>query len=137
MIATWLLLLILAGLAGLHVYWASGGKWRSQDAVPMREGKPLLEPGPGACLVVALLLAAAAVLVAWRGGILDPGLYDLIPRLGIWGIAAVFGLRAFGDFRYVGFFKTVTGSEFARLDSKLYSPLCLFICILAMVVARS
>ena len=34
-------------------------------------------------------------------------------------------MRAIGDFRYVGFFKRVRGSRFARMDTTLYSPLCL------------
>ena len=33
--------------------------------------------------------------------------------------------RAIGEFKYVGFFKKVRGSEFARTDTLLYSPLCL------------
>lgn len=32
--------------------------------------------------------------------------------------------RAVGDFRLVGFFKKVKGSEFALMDTLLYSPLC-------------
>ena len=41
--------------------------------------------------------------------------------------------RAIGDFKYVGFFKRVRGSKFARMDTLVYSPLCL---LLALGVAR-
>lgn len=34
-------------------------------------------------------------------------------------------LRAVGHFRLVGFFKKITGSRFARLDTMLFSPLCM------------
>jgi len=40
-------------------------------------------------------------------------------------LALVLLLRAIGDFRLVGFFKRIRGSRFARLDTVLYSPLCL------------
>ena len=47
-----------------------------------------------------------------------------------WGnllIAFIFLARAVGDFKYVGFFKRVKGTAFAKNDSNYYSPLCLFI----------
>jgi hypothetical protein len=48
---------------------------------------------------------------------------------------AVFGLRAIGDFRYLGFFKRVTGTRFARADTLIYSPLCAGLAAMAAVVA--
>ena len=33
-------------------------------------------------------------------------------------------VRAIGDFRYVGFFKTRKSGRFAAMDSRCYSPLC-------------
>ncbi|WP_423856182.1 DUF3995 domain-containing protein [Acidithiobacillus ferrianus] len=39
-----------------------------------------------------------------------------------------------GDFRLVGFFKTVTGTRFARLDSTVFSPLCLAMAIGIFVI---
>jgi Protein of unknown function (DUF3995) len=49
-------------------------------------------------------------------------------------ISLLFFLRAIGDFRYVGFFKKVKQTVFARLDSKYYSPLCLFIAVCGVVI---
>jgi hypothetical protein len=51
-------------------------------------------------------------------------------------VALAFGLRAVGDFRFVGFFKRVRGSVFARRDTWLYSPLCVLIGVLAASLAR-
>jgi hypothetical protein len=42
--------LILCALAGLHPYWAVGGSQGAKAAVPEREGKPLFNPSPAACL---------------------------------------------------------------------------------------
>ncbi|EGD05771.1 hypothetical protein B1M_04736, partial [Burkholderia sp. TJI49] len=39
-------------------------------------------------------------------------------------LALIFAVRAVGDFRYVGFFKRIRGSRFARMDTLCYSPLC-------------
>jgi hypothetical protein len=55
-------------------------------------------------------------------------------RIGIWVLAAVFAARAVGDFRYVGFFKRVRDSRFARRDSRLFSPLCAAIALAAAMV---
>ncbi len=51
-----------------------------------------------------------------------------------WAISAIFILRAIGDFKYVGFFKSVTGTEFASLDTMFYSPLCLGLGIIAILL---
>lgn len=45
------------------------------------------------------------------------------------GLAVVLFLRAIGDFRLVGFFKQIRDTRFARLDTILYSPLCLVMAI--------
>ena len=55
-------------------------------------------------------------------------------KSGLWIIAGIFILRAIGDFRYVGFFKSVKQSAFARADSRYYSPLCLLIGVLGIMI---
>ena len=42
-------------------------------------------------------------------------------------LAFVFAARAIGDFGLVGFFKTRGDGAFARLDTWVYSPLCLIL----------
>ena len=51
-----------------------------------------------------------------------------------WFIAIIFILRAIGDFKYLGFFKKINHSDFAKSDTKLFSPLCLTIGILAILI---
>jgi hypothetical protein len=46
-------------------------------------------------------------------------------------------LRAVGDWKYVGFFRRASESAFAYWDLRLYSPLCLFIAVAALVLAWS
>ncbi|MBK8565266.1 MAG: DUF3995 domain-containing protein [Saprospiraceae bacterium] len=131
-----LLSAIFLALSAIHVYWVLGGKWGLAAAVPTNAGgQPLFRPGPVATLAVAggLLLMGLTVLV--RGGLIQ---FDWLPdRVGewsVWAIAAIFLLRAVGDFRYVGFFKKERGALFARMDKRYFSPLCLAIGCLAVLL---
>ena len=66
-----------------------------------------------------LLAGAGAVVLAeaspWAGE---------LTRWGTRAVGVVFALRALGEFKWVGFFKSVRDTRFARLDTWLYSPLC-------------
>ena len=110
-------------LAGAHFHWAAGGGSALDGFVPTDGGRPVLTPGPLASIAVGVALLAAALVVACRAGVLCAGLPAWMARIGIWVLAAVFAGRAIGDFRYVGFFKRVRGTAFARMDTRLYSPL--------------
>lgn len=126
---------IFAGLSGLHVYWAFGGHRGLKGAVPERDGKPLFRPGVALTLVVAFLLAVAATLVLECASI---GPRMLPPRVGLWGtrgVAMALIGRAVGDFNHVGFFKRRSTTAFARLDTRLYSPLALALGVGAGLVA--
>ena len=126
---------VLAALALLHFYWAVGGRLALQGAVPSADGRPLFEPGPWASLAVGVALASAAVLCALRGGLVALEVPPALLRLGTLALVLTFAARAIGDFRYVGFFKRVRGTAFARRDSLLYSPLCVLIAVLAAALA--
>jgi len=49
-------------------------------------------------------------------------------------ISIIFLVRAVGDFKYVGFFKRIRETPFAKMDSKFYSPLCLFISMIGIAI---
>ncbi len=51
-----------------------------------------------------------------------------------WLIASIFIIRAIGEFNYVGFFKKIKYTQFGRNDTKYYSPLCLIIGILTIII---
>jgi hypothetical protein len=116
-------------LCGLHVYWAVRRSGASAAVIPLREGQPLFTPTPATALFVALALLICALLVLGMLGIARFGLPDWPFRIGVCGVAAAFLLRAIGDFRYLGLFKTVRDTAFARNDSWFYSPLCIVIAI--------
>jgi hypothetical protein len=120
---------VFVSLGLLHIYWALGRSSASAAVIPIHAGKPLFTPTSPVSLLVALALLVCALLVLGSLGILRFGLPGWLFKVGIWGVAAVFLLRAIGDFRYLGFFKTVRGTAFARNDSWFYSPLCVVIAI--------
>jgi hypothetical protein len=121
----WLVAGIFSVLSLLHIFWALGGRAGNALVLPERDGQPLFRPGPISTLLVAALLAVSALFVAQRAGIGPVLLPSWLVALGCWGVSAAFLLRAVGELRYVGFFKRVRNTSFARMDTLLYSPLSL------------
>jgi hypothetical protein len=129
--------IILAALAALHVYWVLGGKAGKGSAIPTRDGEPVLRPGAIGTLLVAGALFIMATLLAIRTGWIASNPLFVLSSVATWLNCALFGLRAIGDFRYVGFFKSVRDTRFARLDTLIYSPICVLLALLAGWAALS
>jgi hypothetical protein len=130
------LAVIFAILSFFHLYWAAGGRFGIGAAVPTVGNERLLTPSPLVTILIAAALFAAMLVVLGRlemWGAFVPG---WIFYSGTWVISLLFLLRAIGDFRYVGFFKSVSDTDFARLDTILFSPLCLFIAVVAFLISR-
>jgi hypothetical protein len=108
------LTLVLLSLAAIHVYWAARGVGTTTGIPTRADGTPVFRPSRVATLGVALALGIAASLVAGRAQLIDLGLSTVILRLGVWGVATAFAARTVGEFRYVGLFKRVRGTPFAR-----------------------
>jgi Protein of unknown function (DUF3995) len=129
-----LLVAIFTALGLLHVYRAVAGNAATSVGVPSVDGKPLFSPSTFATLMVAAALFTAALVISgvcgWLGSLVPPNIFRVMTL----GISIVFLIRAVGDFRYVGFFKSVTNSGFAYWDTWLYSPLCVFIAAAASFV---
>ncbi|HEX8180830.1 MAG TPA: DUF3995 domain-containing protein [Pyrinomonadaceae bacterium] len=135
-----LLAVIFAVISLFHLYWATGGTFGSRVvvptvAVPSRGQMRVFKPSVGGTVLVAgaFLLALAVILGQLR--FLGAYVPHRIFRWGTWAIALLFLLRAIGEFRLVGFFKQVRDTPFAHWDTWLFSPLCLFIAIIAFVLA--
>ncbi len=116
---------VFVALALWHFYMALAPSSGKGGAVPVEGGKPLFVPSTRATLAVGVvLLMFAALVAATAGGLSLPLPRGLLVGLS-YALAAGLAARAVGEFRYVGFFKRVRGSRFARLDTFVYSPLCL------------
>ncbi|WP_285395890.1 DUF3995 domain-containing protein [Lysinibacillus sp. fls2-241-R2A-57] len=120
----------------LHIYWAFGGRWGSAAAIPVREGehKPAFTPRKWGTLLVAILIFMASVVLVVQGGYLQGYQANGLSKIGSVVCAFVFIIRAVGDFKYVGFFKKIKHSQFARYDTWFYSPLCLFLGIVYIIL---
>lgn len=122
------MLLILVSC--IHLYWAAGGRWGSAVSVPEKtDGGALFRPRAPETVAVALLLLVATAALLTEGGVVE-----LLDAVGISETicivsAVAFFLRAVGDFNYMGFFKKVRHTAFGRNDTKMYSPLCLFLAL--------
>lgn len=129
LLAQWLVS-IFAAISLIHVYWALGGRWAAIAAVPqvLEEGgsqaRPAFQPSGWITLLVACALLMIAVLVCLRVGWWLPAVAHSSLQWVISAVALMMFARAIGDSNLVGFFKQVKGSRFARLDTWVYSPLC-------------
>lgn len=108
-----------------HFYMALAGHSGESAAVPSQHGKPTFVPSRRSTIAVGIVLLAFAALVACTSGILTIGLPPRLLTVLSYALALGLLARAVGDFNYVGFFKRVRGTPFARMDTWLYSPLCL------------
>ena len=130
MLRSWVgiaLAVVFGLLSALHVFWAFGGTWGAGATVAEVNGRPRFEPSRGATLAVAAALVAAAVVVLARAHLILRGVPSWAPQGSAAVLGAVFLLRSVGDFRLMGFFKSVRGTRFAVRDTWLYSPLCLLL----------
>lgn len=115
--------LTLAAAAGLHVYWATGGRRWLDAALPMDPTSTSdFSPGPALTLLVAVLLVVGAGVVAWVAA----GAPTVVRIMAI-GVAAVFTIRAIGDTKVAGFTKSVRGTTFSDADDRIFTPLCVFL----------
>ena len=128
---------VLAALSLLHVYWGFDGRLGWVSVLPETESGPLFVPTAAQSFAVAFGLGVAAFVVAAAAGMVTVPVSPRLLRIGAYGVGAVFALRAIGEFRYVGFFKRKRGTRFARMDSLVYSPLCVLIAAGAALVARA
>ncbi len=124
---------ILFLLSAIHFSWVLGSTWGFEKALPTNtEGIRVLSPSKFDSAMVALGLLLFAIFYLLKADIINLGVPSYILKYAGWAIAAIFALRAIGDFKYIGFFKSITGTEFAKLDTMLYSPLCLGLAVIGI-----
>ena len=128
------LVVVFVSLSLVHIYWLLGGRAGRLAAIPERDGQPVFQPSAAATLGVAIVLALCALLIAATAGMLTLPLSQSVLAWLTRALAVGLLLRAIGDFRLVGFFKHVRHTRFARLDTTVYSPLCLALAVGSAVV---
>lgn len=111
----------------VHLYWLFGGRGGFAIAVPTGSdtNKPLFKPRKQGIAAVILLFWAAAALLLMLAEVIPTVGPTWLPRFTGWTLAVVLLLRAVGEFRAIGFFKSNRATPFAKMDTRIYSPLCL------------
>lgn len=134
MILSVLLSLILIGLGMIHFNWAFGGQFGFSNALPTKiSGERILNPKKIDCFIVGVVLTLFGIFYIFKSGLIEYQLPEWILKYVGWLIPIIFILRAVGEFRYVGFFKSIKTTNFGKLDTKFYSPLCLVVGIMGII----
>ena len=129
------LFLIFSVLSTFHVYWLFGGLWGGAMVMPTKtDSDAVFSPPKLATLVVAIGLFLFGVLYLVVVFKFDVPLPDWMLNAAYWFVPSIFILRSIGEFRYVGFFKKVKNTKFAKADTKIFAPLCLVIGIMGILV---
>lgn len=135
MILSIFLSIILIGLGLIHFNWVIGGQFGFSESLPTKpSGERVLNPKNIDSAIVGIGLTAFGIFYIFKSGLTDYDLPEIVMRYGSWLIPSIFLLRATGEFKYIGFFKSVKETSFAKLDTKLFSPLCLLIGIVGIIV---
>ncbi|MEV0677378.1 DUF3995 domain-containing protein [Actinosynnema sp. NPDC050436] len=126
--------LVLVAVGGLHVVWAfSPWPLRSREEFASRVVgvPPERLPSPGLTFAVAGLLLVAGYLVVARAGLVGTPGPAWLTVAGTGGVAAVLLLRGAGGLVA----SARKDTPFARLDLRVYSPLCLALAAATGLVA--
>lgn len=130
-----LLILVFGILSGIHFYWAFGGKWGFLGALPTnKEGMTVLNPRAIDSALVGFGLLIFALFYCIKIGIFSIALPNWLLLYGGWILPFIFLVRVIGDTKYVGLFKKVKTTEFAKRDTKYYVPLCILLTVTGFAV---
>ncbi|WP_196893860.1 DUF3995 domain-containing protein [Aureivirga marina] len=125
--------LIFLFLSFIHFYWALGFTLWINFALPTnKNGIRVLNPSNFETIIVGIGLLFFAFLYFLKA--INKNFNNKIIRFFYWFIPIIFLIRSIGDFKYVGFFKTVKGTEFANADATIFSPLCLYLAISGFII---
>ncbi|WP_176954467.1 DUF3995 domain-containing protein [Niabella drilacis] len=131
----YLLFALFLLLSAIHIYWGAGGQAWIGAALPVnRQNKRVLSPKPLHSFTLGAGFAGLAVLVLIKAGILYFRIPCVLQTYGLGGVALFFFARAVGDFKYAGLFKRIKNSRFGWYDTRIYTPLCLFIGCLIIIL---
>jgi hypothetical protein len=120
--------LIFTVISGFHFYWAMGGKVGFDVVLPSNtEGYKVLNPSKSITYIASLVFLNIAIFYLRHVEIIHFPMNNTLDNYGLELLFIVLIIRAIGDFKYAGFFKTIKNTPFAHYDSTYYSPLCLFL----------
>jgi hypothetical protein len=123
-------------LSFVHVYWAMNGSLGKEGVIPtVNDSEAVFEPGILGTFAVAAVLGVFAFITTGNLGIFVSFLSNNFIKYFTLAIGILFIIRTVGDFKYVGFFKSIKGTPFAKNDSRYFSPLCLYLGLSSIAIA--
>ena len=126
--------IIFLSISAIHFYWAIGGKWGSNVAIPTnKDGNAPFQPGILPTLIVAFGLIGFALVSLGNLGLFDAFVAKKWINYATYTIIIIFTLRGIGDFNYAGLFRKIKNTDFAKYDKLYFTPLCFLIAILAFL----
>ena len=132
----------LAVIGAFHVSWVRS-PWpcgsrqelaRNVVGRPDGDLPPIFAP---LSILVAAMLGVAAHLVAAKADLVPAGLPDGLVSAGAWGVAAVLFVRGVAGLVQSGLELGDAPARYRSLDLRVYSPLCLALAALIVVVIVS
>jgi len=128
-------ILVFLVLSGIHWNWVFGGTWGFDKAIPINiDGNKIFNPKKIESSIVAAGLFAFATYYFLISDLISIDYPKWISIYIGWVISSIFILRSIGDFKYVGVFKKIKTTDFGRADSKFFSPLCLVIGLIGIII---
>src|SRR3989338_3112836 len=115
-----LLFLIFLFISSIHFYWAFGGKWGGDSVLPTKDDNntKVLNPSVLPTLIVAFGLLGFGLFILVMSGLIPFNIPEWL-------------------FNYGGFFKKIKQTKFGKNDTNYFSPLCLVIGILTIILELS
>mgnify|MGYP000329793601 CR=1 FL=1 len=134
-----LVVIVLLGIAALHLLWAAGAHWPAKDEATLAKtvvgskGIQKMPPQLASLLVGLVLIGAAHVVLAFAGLMQGLMLFQMY-RIILVAMILVFSFR--GLAAYTQHWRAMVPEQpFARLDQTRYGPLCIVIAALLLDVA--
>ena len=122
--------------AVFHLYWGCGGRVGSSVALPQRgDGTAAFRSNRSGAILVAIFLAGCLGLVVALSESIQLPVPQRWLRIAVVALSVLFLARALSWYKYVGLFKSIRTTRFAKYDTWLYSPLCLLLALSLMGVA--
>jgi hypothetical protein len=121
-------------ISAIHFYWAMGGKWGGDRVFPEIKSSKPIRPSRLATAFVAFIFLGFALVYLDKMQVIEVPFPNFIEQYGTTILGVIFIIRAIGEFKYIGFTKTIKDSKFAEMDTKYYSPLCLILGFNSLII---
>jgi len=132
---SFILVLTYFVIALFHFYWLFGGEKWIDKALPTDENeKRVLNPGKFETVIVTFGLLLFEFYYLLKMELFEMEIPKLIAEYSGWIISLIFIVRAIGDFKYVGFFKRIKKTEFAKLDTRYFTFISLIVGLIGIII---